>query len=89
MTAEEGFFYPEVLQTILIDEPQNKSEILNITVVQAEVLDSDDLVHANFTWVVTNITRDSIGIKLLFEDPLLISSGDPIKHSVKVSLSDD
>lgn len=76
-----------MLQTILIDKPQNKSEVLNITVVQAEEI--DNLVEAEFDWIATNITSDSIQIKLVFADPVLISSGGSVKHSVQVSLSDD
>ena len=91
MIADDAFFYRKVLQTILIDEPQNKSEVLNITVEQAGnmEMDLDDLVDVKFTWVVTNITSDYIRIQLLFADPLFISSGGPVKHSVQVSLSDD
>ena len=41
-----------------------------------------------FDWSVTNITSNAIQIQLTFADPLLVTSGIPIEHSVKVSIND-
>ena len=60
LTAEEDFFYFDVLKKLLIDEPQNRTEVLNITVVQADDTDEDNLVEANFTWTVARLQRDTI-----------------------------
>ena len=90
LTADENFFYFDVLQKLLIDEPQNKSDVLNITVVQANDTDPDNFVEAKFTWATRRLTNNTITIKLHFESPMLISSGGLVAdHSVVVSLSDE
>ena len=58
--------------------------------MQANDTDSDNLVEAKFTWVTQRLTNNTITIELIFENPLLISSGGLVAdHSVVVSLSDE
>ena len=73
----------------MIEEPQNKTQVLFIDVFQEADTDEDSLVKAKFEWIVREVTSTTITILLEFEDPLLVSSGGSIKHMVNATVSED
>ena len=73
---------------MLIDEPLNRTEVLDVAVVQLGQVYEDDFVEIKFDWSVTNVTSTAVEIQLTFDDPLLVTSGVPIEHSVQVSIND-
>ena len=89
MTASEDFFFESLLRNVLFEEPENRTEVLNITVLQEADTDSDSLVEAKFTWTVKGVTRDTITVQLEFEEPILVSSGGRIEHIVSVEVLEE
>ena len=86
LTASKDFFFESLLRNVLIEESENRTEVLNITVLQEADTDSDSLVEVQFTWTVKDVTHDTITVQLEFAEPILVSSGGRIEHMVSVAV---
>ena len=62
VTASQDFYFQSLLRNVLIEEPGNRTEFFDITVVQEADTDSDSLVETKFSWTVTDVTKKAITV---------------------------
>lgn len=88
-SVDDDFFLADELSTLLVEKPENRTDVLDLTIVQEGFVDEDDLLMIEFTWKVLNVTSNSIDFQLTFADAILVSNSDAIRHTVNVTIADN